>query len=342
MMAENNMQPPPDAPIGGMPKPTLLISSGAVCDGRFKWFQALRRYVDVPQWTLEHPHPGMKEFFLTGHKEETIRFITSHLKEFVCFLENLLDSKMDWDKLTEIVDQALKTLALAHEVDRLRRSVPSPMVAQDFWSIMIPHLFMPHDPEAYDFYKKVYNEVKHRVDNKISAIGDEKYRMIFLELPPWHNLGFFDKLAQNYGIAIVFESLGYHAPSPIPEEELEGVSDPLERIARLTYRKFTEKLETVKKYDIDRRIGAYLRIAQQYVADGILCHPLRSCRAATYHLLGTRNVLEQRLKVPGIIIDGDIVDLRVFNEEEALSNIEAFLETMDHYKQERKSAGMPW
>jgi benzoyl-CoA reductase/2-hydroxyglutaryl-CoA dehydratase subunit BcrC/BadD/HgdB len=342
MMAENNMQPPPDAPVGGMPKPTLLISSGAVCDGRFKWFQALRRYVDVPQWTLEHPHPGMKEFFLPGHKEETIRFMTNHLKEFVSFLENLINQKMDWDKLTEVVDQAFKTLALAHEVDRLRRSVPSPMIAQDFWSIMIPHLFMPHDPEAYDFYQKVYNEVKHRVDNKISAIGDEKYRMIFLELPPWHNLGFFDKLAQNYGIAIVFESLGYHAPSPIPEAELEGVSDPLERVARLTYRKFTEKLETVKKYNTDRRIGAYLRIAQEYLADGLLCHPLISCRAATYHLLGTRNVLEQRLKVPGVIIAGDIVDLRVFNEEEALSKIEAFLETMDHYKEARKKVGMSW
>jgi hypothetical protein len=36
------------------------------------------------------------------------------------------------------------------------------------------------------------------------------------------------------------------------------------------------------------------------------------------------------------------VDLRVFNEEEALSKIEAFLETMDHYKEERKKVGMSW
>ena len=44
MMAENNMEPPKDAPAGGMPKPTLMIGSGALCDGPFKWFEAIRRY----------------------------------------------------------------------------------------------------------------------------------------------------------------------------------------------------------------------------------------------------------------------------------------------------------
>ena len=128
MMAENNMQPPSDAPAGGMPRPTLLISSGAVCDARFKWFQALKRYMDIPQWILERPVTGVKEFFLPEHKERAIRFIANHLKDFVSFLETLLGEKMAWDKLEEIFDQALKTLTLAHEVDLLR---PSSVEAMD-------------------------------------------------------------------------------------------------------------------------------------------------------------------------------------------------------------------
>ncbi|MFC1857190.1 2-hydroxyacyl-CoA dehydratase subunit D [Thermodesulfobacteriota bacterium] len=341
MMAENNMQPPSDAPAGGMPRPTLLISSGAVCDARFKWFQALKRYMEIPQWILERPVTGVKEYFLPEHKERAIRFIANHLKDFVSFLETLLGEKMVWDKLEEIVDQTLKTLALAHEVDLLRRAVPSPMVSQDFWSIMVPHLYLPYDPEAYAFYKKVYDEVKYRVDNKIGAVSNEKYRMIFIELPPWHSLTFFDKLAENYGIAMVYESWGYHAPTPIPESELDGVSDPLEIIARLTYRKFTEQNETARRYHIDSPgpLGAYLKAAPDYQADGLLCHPLRSCRPATYNLLTTKNVMEDLVKVPGVLIDGDIVDLRVFNEKEALSKMEAFIDTMDHYREERNKAG---
>ena len=38
----------------------------------------------------------------------------------------------------------------------------------------------------------------------------------------------------------------------------------------------------------------------------------------------------------------EIVDLRLFDEEEALSKAEAFAETMDHFREEREKAGMAW
>jgi benzoyl-CoA reductase/2-hydroxyglutaryl-CoA dehydratase subunit BcrC/BadD/HgdB len=340
-LAENNMKPPLDAPKGGMPPPTLLIGSGAVCDGRFKWFQAMKRYLDIPVWTLERPQTGITEFYLPEHKEKAVQMITSHLREFVSFLENTLGSKMNWDRLEEIVNQTLKTLALAHQVDLLRKAVPSPMVAQDFYAVMVPHLYLPYDPEAYEFCQEVYAEVKHRVDHGIGAIPNEGYRIMFGELPPWHSLGFFDKLAEKFGIAIVYESWGYHAPVPIPEEQLEKVTDPLEIIARLTYGKYTEFYGIARKYDFSTsRTSPYAMAASEYRADGMMCHPLISCRPATYELLSTKNILEQRFKVPAVIIEGDIVDLRVFNEEEALSKMEAFVETMDDYRQQRKEAGM--
>jgi benzoyl-CoA reductase/2-hydroxyglutaryl-CoA dehydratase subunit BcrC/BadD/HgdB len=344
MMVENDLRPPPDAPGGGMPKPAVLISSGAACDARFKWFQTLKRYLGVPQWTLEHPHPGYKEFHAPQHKEKTIRFLVSHLKDFIAFLESAVEVKMDWDKLEENVDTAFKTLRLAHEVDLLRRAVPSPMVAQDFWSIMVPHLYLSYDPEAYQFYKKVYAEVKHRVDNKIGAIPDEKYRMVFAELPPWHSLGFFDQLGSRYGIAMVYESWSYHAPLPIPENELDKNSDPLERIARLTYQKFTD----VNALAIDPGAEAfsfvlgYLDAAREYKADGLFCHPLMSCRAATYHLLAVKDMIANQFKVPAVVVNGDIVDLRVFNQSEALQKIEAFIEIMDHFRLVRKDAAIGW
>lgn len=343
-MAENDMEIPSDAPAGGMPKPVVLIGSGAACDARFKWFQGLKRYLDVPQWTLELPFPGLMEFFLPENKAKNIQFMIAHLKKFISFLEGLLGKKMDWDRLEEIVDIAFKTLGLAHEVDLLRRAVPSPMVSQDFWAIMLAHFYLPYDPEAYEFYQRVYNEVKSRVDNRIGAIPNEKYRMMFAELPPWHSLGFFDKLAENYGIAMVYESFSYHAPFPIPEEELQGINDPLERIARLTYQKFTDTNKFAQEHDIvtGTFVAPYIKAAHDYRVDGIFCHPLMSCRSASYPLLHLKDLLENRLKVPALFVSGDIVDLRLFDEEEALSKAEAFVETMDHFREEREKAGMAW
>ena len=344
LLADNNLEVPEGAPGGGLAKPTLLISSGAACDARYKWFQALGRYMDVPVWTLELPQTGVDEYYLDGNRQQNLEFIVKELKEFTQFLENLLGKKMDYDRLSEMIDQALKTLGLAHEVDLLRRAVPSPMVSQDFWSIMIPHFYLPDDPDAYDFYQRVYDEVKDKVDRQIGAIPNEKYRMMFSELPPWHSLGFFDDIAEKFGIAMVIESWNYHAITPIPPEELEGVTDPLEIIARISYRKYTEFNDTARKYDSAPGFfnAAYLQWAEDYRADGLFAHPLMSCRPATYTLLHTKNTLEDKLKVPSVVVDGDIVDLRVFNEEEAMSKVEAFVETMDHYRDQRKKAGMAW
>ncbi|MFC1859462.1 2-hydroxyacyl-CoA dehydratase subunit D, partial [Thermodesulfobacteriota bacterium] len=344
MMAENDMRPPEGAPGGGMAKPALLLGSGFVCDARYKWFQALGRYLEAPVWVLELPMTGTKEFYLPGNKEATIKFMVRALREFVSFLEKLLDKKLDWDRLSELVDQAYKTIRLAYEVDLLRRAVPSPMVAQDFWAVMIPYYFLPEEPESYEFYQRVYDEVKNRVDNKIGAIPNEKYRMMFAELPPWHTLAFFDDMAEKFGIAVVIESWGYRPQIPVPEEEIEGVTDPLELIARLCYRKCTDHTDTSLKLGIDPSfmVAPFLHYATEFRADGLMCHLLRSCRSATYTLLHAKNALLEKFKVPSIVIEGDIVDLRVFNEEEAISKVEAFVDTMEHYREERRKLGFSW
>jgi len=342
-LAENDFKPPEGSPGGGMAKPALLLASGTACDARYKWFQALGRYLDnTPVWTLDLPQTGTEEFYMPGNKEAGVKFIVEHLREFVAFLENLLGKKMDYDKLSEIVDQTLKTLNLAYEVDLLRKTVPAPMVAQDFWAIMVAHFYLPYDQEAYEFYQRVYDEVKYRVDNRIGAIPNEKYRMLFLELPPWGSLGFFDELAEKFGVAMAIESWSYHTVVPIPEEEIEGVTDPLELIARLSYRKWSEFNDVALKYELDPGLfmGGYFHFAREYQIDGVFCHPLMSCRPATYTLLHAKNKMEEILKIPGVVVEGDIIDMRVFNEEEAFSKVEAFLETMDHYREIRRKEGL--
>jgi hypothetical protein len=47
-------------------------------------------------------------------------------------------------------------------------------------------------------------------------------------------------------------------------------------------------------------------------------------------------------KVPSLVIEGDIVDLTLFDPADALRKAEAFEETMDHYKKARREAGLEW
>lgn len=332
---------PPEAPMGGMAKPILLLASGSLCDARYKWFQALGRYLDAPVWTVEIPHPGVEESFREGAYESAINFMVRELGEFVTFLERLLAKKMDWDKLAEITDDIIKINRLWYEINELRKARPCPMHSRDFWSCMNASLYPAGDPkESLKLYQDMYQEVKDRVENKIGAVAEEKYRLAFAELPPWHDLKIFDELAER-GWNFVIESWAYHPPKPIDTSQ---VSNPLERIAKETYQWFTGSFKGALKAKEYMGYFAYpyLEYARDYQCDGALLHPLLTCRTATNHLMLVQDRLLNKLKIPSLVAEGDIVDLKLFDHADTMRKAETLEEMMDHYRGVRREEGLEW
>jgi benzoyl-CoA reductase/2-hydroxyglutaryl-CoA dehydratase subunit BcrC/BadD/HgdB len=341
MMKELKGEIPPEAPLGGMPKPVFLLSSAAICDARYKWFQALGRYMDVPVWTLEWPTPGVREFFMEGCYEQMVDLGVKHLRDFVAFVECIAGKKMDWDKLDETVNLRIEVNRVWHEVNELRKVKPCPMHSRDFWSAMPAALFLAGDlKDSLRLYQDMYQEVKDRVDNHIGAIPEEKYRLVFAELPPWHSLRFFDKLAER-GWNFVVESFAYRPPIPV---DLSKVSDPLERITRFSLQFLAGYYEDARKQNVLAGAFAYpyLKYAREWKCDGAMLHSVISCRSASTHLPYVANMLMEKLKVPSLSIEGDMVDLRLFNPEDALAKAEPFEETMGHYRRVRKQEGFDW
>lgn len=332
---------PPGAPMSGMPKPRLLVGSGYFCDTRFKWFQALGRYFDAPLWLLEMPHPGVPESLQKGAEDYIIKFMVDELKKFVDFLEHTTQKKMDWDRLDEIINDTIEMNRIWWEVNDLRKAQPCPMHARDFWSCMPAALYQAGDPkETAVLYKNLYDEVKGMIERGEGAVPNEKFRLAFGELPPWHNLAFFDDLAER-GWNVVVESWAYHPPQYV---DLSRYKDPLERLARHTFQYFSGFFKNA--YKAKEELGyfgyPYIEYARNFKCDGFLAHPLLSCRTATNHLMYVQDRLMQKLKIPSLVMEGDIVDHTVFNPAEVLRKADAFEESMLHYREMRKREGMEW
>ena len=333
---------PPEAPMGGMAKPILLVGSAALCDARIKWFQALGRYMDAPVWAMELPHMGVEESQMEGAAKQAIHFMVEELREFVAFLERLLGKKMDWDELDEVTNDLIELNRVWYEINELRKARPCPMHSRDFWSCMNASLYPAGDPKvALDLYRDMYEEVKDRVDNHIGAVADEKYRLLFAELPPWHDLKILDELAER-GWNFVIESWAYHPPKPGPD--YSKISDPLERIATQTYQWLTGYFEdALKEGEYMGYFGyPYLEYARSYQCDGALLHPLLTCRTATNHLILVQDRLLNKLKVPSLVAEGDIVDLNLFDHADTMRKAEAIEEMMEHYREVRKEEGLEW
>jgi benzoyl-CoA reductase subunit B len=325
---------PPGAPAGGIAKPDLLVSRAGVCDAGFKWFQAVSRYYDVPTWLVEHPHPGVIEFFEEGFYEHNINYMVESLREFVQFIEKFVGKRLSWDKLSELVSNLERTTKLWQEINDLRRAKPCPMHSRDFWTCMVPHYFYGDESESYDLYRDLYDEVKYRVNSGIGAVKNEKYRLLFSELPPWHSLGFFDNLAER-GWNFVQESINYHL-RPL---DLTGISDPLVRLAMMSHNFHTGYFDEARgfKENLGFLASPYLTWAQEYHADGVFLHSLLSCRSCSIHMPYLQARLMEELKVPCLIVEGDICDLTLFDPVDALRKAEIFEDAMQHYRKVRES-----
>lgn len=341
MMREMGGEIPPEAPMGGLPAPVMLLSSSMVCDARYKWFQGLGRYLDAPLFNLEMPIPGVKEFFNEGVFESCVKLAVANTRAFIKFAENVIGRRLDMDKLAEVVDDMLKMNRIWYDVNELRKTHPCPMHSRHFWACMSASLYLTGDiKDAIVKFQDLHAELSTMISANESAIPDEKYRLGFSELPPWHNLKFFDILAQR-GWNFVTESWAYHPPIPI---DLSHISDPVEKIARNTIQFCTGYYQYAK--DDGSSFGylgyPYVKLARDYQIDGMFLHPLVTCRSASTHLGYVREDLQKKLNVPSLWVEGDIVDFTLFDPDDALRRAEAFEEIMNHNREKRQSAGMEW
>lgn len=329
---------PPDSPGGGMERPTLLIGLPLQCDAGIKMWQAFRRWFpDVPFWSMDWmaPPAGVN---LDEVRDHYIDYIAQEMRDLVDWLERQTGRKMDLDKLSEHVAISEETWRLWYECSELRKAVPCPMAARDSWSACVSTGFLYSDSKAtLDLFKRLYNDLRCRVDNKIGIIPEEKYRYSWIGLPPWHCMETLDYL-ESLGAVCVIDHWSYSPgpPAPIPLE----VTDPYKRLAWKYFYFFTKSLARARGEAEHWMVQQYLDWVREYKCDGAVIHNIASCRSFHVSGLHDKEMLLKFAKVPSLIIHGDAVDPRVYNLAEVKKQADAFVETMESYKKIRREEGL--
>jgi benzoyl-CoA reductase/2-hydroxyglutaryl-CoA dehydratase subunit BcrC/BadD/HgdB len=339
LLSKEMGQIPPEAPLGGWPQPTLMVSRGAsYCDGTVKVFQALARYCDVPVyncdlgWATYHKDSN-------NYLERLIKYQYGELKDFVEFAQRVTGKKMDWDKLSAMVYRNEEILRVWREVNNLRKNRPCPISNLDFWAIIAPGFWLPGREETLKYFQDLHAEVKTRVENKMGVVPEEKFRLMWIELPPWHSLEMFEYFMQH-GAVFVIESETY-STFLIPVEKPDHVTDPLMRLAYEVSSYSVRAMERAQSESLSWRTQRYLDMARDWKVDGVVSHPLLSCRTSAYSLRHAEDVLQKKDKLPVIRIQGDLVDKRAMPPFEQLKpQIDAFLQTVAYQQENRKKAGL--
>jgi benzoyl-CoA reductase/2-hydroxyglutaryl-CoA dehydratase subunit BcrC/BadD/HgdB len=331
-------QMPPDSPWGGQVKPDMMLGSGQmVCDPRNKWYQAAQHYMpDIPIYEVGLPWPPYEQDFDYREVQDYyIKYIIEQLRGLVEFLEKQTGRKMDWERLSGLVDLTDRTWNLIWETYELRRAIPTPMDTGDAMNTMVPIAFMMGTQEANDFFKDLYGELQRKIANKEGVIPEEKYRLLWGGgLPSWFALSDFNYF-NSKGAVFPVETT-YRSVEAVYnfDVDLTKISDPLEHIAWRWLKYWTYWYDKARKRpgshpDVERLI----QYIEDYNIDGVVVHEAFSCRTWHPGLIWQLNLLKKVYRdIPSLVLESDIVDIGSYSESDTRTRIDAFIETLESAK----------
>jgi len=302
-----------DLPEGGLPKPDFLVTTTCACDTHLKWFQVASRLYKAPLFLLDVPYNISGADSLNLEKAH-VDFYVSQSEELFSFLEEQTGTRLDNKRLREVVALSNQTSQLWMEIQDYRRTIPCPMDARDAFSAVFFMLCIPGTHVALEFYTILRDEIRERVKNKVGVVENEKYRLIWDNLPLWFNLKIFEYL-NSLGAVVVAETFSHVWAGSLDP------SKPLESLAR-------KYLVNFANSSVKRKIDMILNLAKDFNVNGIILPTNWGCRMMSIGETLVRDIVYKKLGISSLIIDVDSSDWRNYNEAQIKDRFETFFETL--------------
>ena len=297
---------------GGLPKPDFLLACNNICGTVMKWYQALSRILHVPLFLLDTP--------FIHHKvvPESLLYVRRQFEELIPFLESLTGKKFDHDRLLEVVKYSGQAAILWKEsLDQCARR-PSPMSCFDAFINMAPIVTLRGTKEVVDFYRDMKAELQERVAQGVSAVPEEKFRLLWDNIPIWYKMRELSELFASYGACLV-------ADTYTNAWVFEGIEtkDPLEGMSRA----YTHVYINIS---IDLMVDRILDLIRRFSVDGLIIHSNRSCKPYSLGQYDIQRIILEKTGIPGLVLEADMTDARVYSDAQVKTRVEAFMETLQN------------
>jgi len=332
-----------DAPLGGLPKPDMIITTSFVCDLRGKWLQYLAQKLNVPFFVLDIPErgcdipffqPGLRtallpfynkikrgerDLFFSPPADHELKYTQRQWEEVAKFITNVTGHKYDQDRFNEVMDLSYRTNEIRLEILELRKAVPAPMGVADGLSTMYPGLYTTGTQRAHDFYVKLRDELKERVAKGLGIVPEEKFRLLWMGLAPWFNMSLFNYF-EKYGGAFVFEPIYNMCPFPprMPE-------DPFKE---LSIRTLQQSGGLIAPSMIGQAVSTIVNAVHEYKVSGAVLFYLITCRPVVYPTVEIARVLQEDFGIPSVPLECDLIDERTYSEAQTFARFDAFAEQL--------------
>ncbi len=297
--------------IEGVPKPDVLVFNTNQCREVQDWLSWYSRELQVPIM-------GISTYCNIGKiTDNALESIVQQIKDLIPPLEKISGNKFDIDKFRHVMALSKKCTELWKKVLETNMTAPAPMSFFDATIHMGPAVVLRGSETAVEYYELLLQELEERIANGVGAVDGEKFRLYWEGMPIWGKLRDLSEFFIGFNTAVIAStycnSWIFKAFDP---------ADPFMSMARAYTEIFIVRDEDFKEKYIEE-------IVHKFKLDGILFHDSKTCPANSNNRYGMPERLEKRLGIPTLTINGDLNDLRCYSEEQAKTNIEAFIEQLE-------------
>ena len=294
----------------GAPKADVLVYNTNQCRDVKDWFQFYARQWNVPCLGIHTPRS-------IGEVDDAmIAYIAGQIEKLVQPLEEVAGTKLDPDRLREVVGRSRECTLLWKAVLEAAAHVPSPITFFDGTIHMGPAVVLRGLQDAIDYYKLFVAELRQRSADGMAAVSGERFRIYWEGMPVWGKLR---PLSEQFAALATCVVASTYCNSWI-FEDLDP-ADPFRGMARAYSSIFICRSEDFKERYITE-------MAAKYKINGILYHDAKTCPNNSNCRYEMPQRLHQRLGIPYLVVNGDLNDLRLYSEEQTRTNIEAFVEQL--------------
>ncbi len=293
------------------PRADLLLFNTNQCREVRDWFEFYGR-----EWGV--PVVGVTSFRELGAVEpHHVDAVVRQLEALVPTLEAVAGRRLDPARLEEAVALSRSCSDLWSDCLRTAAARPAALSFFDGTIHMGPAVVLRGTTEACDYYRQLRGELSARVQARTGALPRERFRLYWDGMPIWGKLRelatLFAELETTVVASTYCNSWIFEALDP---------RDPLPSMARASLELFIARSEEPKQRYLERMI-------REFAVDGVVFHDSKTGPHNSNARFGMPQRLRRALRVPVLVVDGDLNDLRCYSDEQARTNIEGFVEQLE-------------
>ncbi len=164
--------------------------------------------------------------------------------------------------------------------------------------------------------------MKQRIADGIGAVPNEKYRLLWDNLPVWYRTKWLSEKFAAHDACLVADT---YTSAWCGSLKYVDENNFLETMAECYTRIYLN-------IGVDEMARTVMEMVDKYDVDGIVMHSNRSCKPYSLGQYDIQRIVEQQKGIPSLMIEADMTDERKFSESQIETRIDAFIEVLQEKK----------